>query len=188
MTSHPTSSESSGVHYQATLPVAWESLVEQPEASTLAAENARNEALLATLLLLDETPAELEDESQPDVMRHLDAKLDLILSLFGEVFAQQMDMPAARPVRLGGGQICIEGITSPPRPAPGAWLRLRLYLLPRIPRALHFTAKVSADETSPRLCLQLVGLSENNQNLLERFVFRQHRRAVAQTRGGVQPG
>ena len=169
-----------GVHFQAKLPVAWEPL--PPDAAGQVSGNLANEELLGSLLVLDEAIADPEEDAQQEHWRRVEAKLDLMLSLLGEMLAGQQGLPAARPMCLGGEVLCIDGISDQPLPAAGDWLRLQLYLMPSIPRPLVVAAEVLSTETPNRLLLRLTGLSETTQDLLERFVFRQHRRTIAQAR------
>ncbi len=171
-----------GVHFQAELPIAWEPLPGPPAAAGEASVQLANEDLLGNLLVLDEAVADAEEDAQQEHWRRVEAKLDLVLSLLGEMLARQQGLPTARRVCLGGEVLCIDGADNQPLPAPGAWLRLRVYLMPSIPRPLVVAAEVLPSETPKRLLLRLAGLPESTRDLLERFVFRQHRRAIAQAR------
>ncbi len=173
---------SSGVHFQAELPIAWEPLPGPPDASGQAIGHLANEELLGSLLILDESVTEAEEDAQQEHWRRVEAKLDLMLSLLGEMLAGQRGLPASRPLRLGGDVLCIDGIDDQPLPAAGDWLRVQLYLMPRIPRPLVVVAEVLPGAASNRLLLRLTGLPETTRDLLARFVFRQHRRAIAQAR------
>jgi len=172
-----------GVHFQADLPVAWEPLAGLPSEAERLSGSQANEALLGTLLILDEAVTEPEEDTQQEHWRRVEAKLDLMLSLLGEMLAGQRGLPEARPVCLGGEVLCIDGIGDQPLPAVGAWLQVQLYLMPSIPRPLVVSAEVLPTEAPERLLLRLTGLPEATRDLLERFVFRQHRRAIAQARG-----
>jgi len=171
-----------GVHFQAELPIAWEPLPGPPDVAGQVSGILANEELLGNLLILDEAIAEPEEDTQQEHWRRVEAKLDLMLNLLGEMLAGQRGLPVSRPVRLGGDVLCIDGISDQPLPAAGEWLRVQLYLMPSIPRPLMVAAEVLPTEAPDRLLLRLTGLPETTQNLLERFVFRQHRRAVAQAR------
>ena len=171
-----------GVHFQAELPVVWEPLPELSGRAGQVSGNLANEELLGSLLVLDEAIADPEEDAQQEHWRRVEAKLDLMLSLLGEMLAGQRGLPVFRPVRLGGEVLCIDGISDQPLPAVGDWLRVQLYLMPSIPRPLVVAAEVLPSETPNRLLLRLKGLPETTRDLLERFVFRQHRRAIAQAR------
>ncbi|HEB93021.1 MAG TPA: hypothetical protein ENI94_06065 [Gammaproteobacteria bacterium] len=172
----------SGVHFQAELPIVWEPLPGPPDASGQVSGHLANEELLGSLLILDESVSEPEEDAQQEHWRRVEAKLDLMLSLLGEVLVGQRGLPVPRPVRLGGDVLCIDGVSDLPPAAAGDWLRVQLYLMPRIPRPLVVIAEVLPSEVSTRLLLCLTGLPETTRDLLERFVFRQHRRAIAQAR------
>ncbi len=171
-----------GVHFQAELPIAWEPLPGPPSEVERLSESQANEELLGNLLVLDEAVTEPEEDAQQEHWRRVEAKLDLMLSLLGEMLAGQRGLPVARPVCLGGEVLCIDGISDQPLPAAGEWLRVQLYLVPSIPRPLMVDAEVLPTEAPNRLLLRLTGLPETTRDLLERFVFRQHRRAIAQAR------
>ncbi len=175
-----------GVHFQAQLPVAWESL--PPGGAEQVSGSLANEELLGKLLILDEAVADAEEEAQQEHWRRVEAKLDLMLSLLGEMLAAQRGLPASRPVCLGGEVLCIDGMTDQPLPEAGQVLQVQLYLMPSIPRPLVVAAEVLPTEVPHRLLLRLTALPETTRELLERFVFRQHRRAVAQARGHSSAG
>ncbi len=171
-----------GVHFQAELPIAWEPLPPNANAPGQASGQLANEELLDSLLILDDSVTEPEEDAQQEHWRRVEVKLDLVLGLLGEMLAGQGGLPALHPVRLGGDVLCIDGISDQSLPAAGDWLRVQLYLIPRIPRPLVVAAEVLPSEASNRLLLRLTGLPETTRDLLERFVFRQHRRAIAQAR------
>ena len=175
-----------GVHFQAQLPVAWEPL--PPGGAEQVSGDLANEELLGKLLILDEAVADTEEDAQQEHWRRVEAKLDLMLSLLGEMLAAQRGLPVSRPVCLGGEVLCIDGMTDQPLPEAGQPLQVQLYLMPSIPRPLVVAAEVLPTEVPHRLLLRLTGLPETTRELLERFVFRQHRRAVAQARGHSSAG
>lgn len=179
-------SQSRSVAYQANLPVKWEVLTGSSDASQRLAASARNEELLSALLVLDEAPAEPDDEPSSEQWLRLDAKLNLIVSLLSEFVAQQKGLPPAMPVNVSLNRLEIGPIGLASMPENGAALLLDLYLSPQLPRSLKLTGRVEAIEQvldqGGMFTLHLDSLAESTQNLLERYVFRQHRRAVAQAR------
>jgi len=178
----PHSSPPGGVSFQAELPIEWEPLVTAPGLDELAGVDARNRELLSALLLCDEAASEVEEEAQGEHWHRLDAKLDLVLSLLGELLLQQRGMPPARRLRLAGEWLAIEACPGEELPAIGERLRLRLYLSPRIPRPLDLLARVSEKDETGLVRLQFDAIADATRDLLERHVFRQHRRAVALAR------
>jgi len=172
-----------GVSFQADLPIAWEPLAAIPEITELAAVDARNEELLSALLALDDSAAEPEEDAQGEHWHRLDAKLDLAISLLAEVLSRQSELPPVHRLRLSGSWLAMEDLYGEERPTAGQCLRVRLYLSPRLPRALELVATVADAEVPDRVLLHLTGSGETTRNLLDRYVFRQHRRAVALARG-----
>lgn len=171
-----------GVSFDAELPIAWKPLDTLPALDELGQMDALNEELLCALLVLDEPVAEAEEEGQGEHWRRLDAKLDLVLGLLAEVLSRQGHLPRSRHLRLAGDWLSIDGLSAAERPAADRPLRLQLYLSPRIPRPLNLVARVSETDASEPVRLRFIGSSEATRDLLHRYVFRQHRRAVALAR------
>ncbi len=158
------------------LVLAWRPLSALPEAAELADANRRAAALLALLGSLDE-PAPPPDEP-PHLAAHLhrlDQKLDLLLDLVGQWLNRELALPAPQSVRLGmRGAVWQAELPA----GPG---RVSVYLRAGLPMPLELPALLQplGDGT---VLAQFQGLDPAVTDGLERYIFRCHRRAVAQAR------
>jgi len=158
------------------LAVVWQATPALAEGLELADLNRRATALLGLLGGLDE-PAPLP-EDDPQLAAHLqrlDHKLDLLLGLVGQWLTRELTVPAPQPVRLGVRGVLWQAALPP---GPG---RVSLYLRPTLPVALQLPALLSALPHGQVLA-EFQGLDPQLADALERYIFRQHRRAVAQAR------
>lgn len=149
-----------------------------PQGQALVEVNRSAASLLALMVGLDE-PAPPLDES-PELVAHLhrlDQKLDLLTELVGQWLHRELALPPAQPLRLSA-----RGVIWRPDSAPAAgpaWIRL--YLRAGLPRALELPAVLRPLDDGSVLA-QFEGLDPAITDGLERYIFRCHRRAVAQAR------
>lgn len=147
----------------------------------------RAEALLRALAVLEDSRADESEERGPTdlAVRRLEAKVDLLLSLVGSLL--QRDQPAD-PVRLMQWSVRGAAIEMPAVDAalvPGSTALLRLQPSDALPEAAQLPVRVLAIEPCPsgrRLWLAFDALPPTLEALLERHLFRVHRRAVAGSR------
>jgi hypothetical protein len=172
-----------GVTYRDNLPIDWEVVSALPGEGEQHRLNHSNEDLLQTLLILDEPYQDTEDEGEGPGhghLRHLEAKLDLVLSLVGEMLAAAVVLPKPHPMQIGAQGLCLttggEGIVQ-----VGNLLKMKLYLDSKIPRPLQLYAHVRAVDEGG-FTLEYIPLEPVLQDLLDKYVFRQHRRAIASSR------
>lgn len=180
---------SGGLCYQESLAVHWEEASEGELPQWLIAADDLNERMLATLVTLQEGQAESQENDQersPELVR-IEAKLELLL----EMVSQLMEVPGERgkcyPVHLGAEGVAWEGDLSP-LPRVGQWLWLEVKLDGRLPKPLRFYGRVFSVEVSGpghRVTLAFETLSQRVGDLLEKVIFRQHRRQVAMIRRGA---
>ncbi|MGE3296918.1 MAG: PilZ domain-containing protein [Porticoccaceae bacterium] len=146
--------------------------------------NAANERALRLLAVLEEHHADTSEEqaSGHDLAR-LEFKINLILELVGGWLAQQRDQPAPIMARLSSRTVRWQPPAAiPPAPAAGEMV---LYLHAALPYPLRLPAVIhSAGEMVEA---RFDGLSETLVELLEKTIFRRHRRQVAQTRPARDP-
>lgn len=158
------------------LSVVWQATPALADGLELAELNRRAGALLGLLGSLDEPSPLPDDEPQISAqLQRLDQKLDLLLGLVGQWLARDLAVPAPQPVRLGvRGALWQASLP----PGPGC---LTLYLRPALPVALQLPARLQA-LADGNLLAEFQGLDPSVMDALERYIFRQHRRAVAQAR------
>jgi hypothetical protein len=167
--------------YAAQVPVSW-SRRQEGELSPPADNNAE---LLHCINLLGEQPHTKQDEESEldSAILRVEAKLDMVLGLLSTMLKKELDIPAACGTRLtamGVEWLCRE---VPPELDDPVWISL--YLDPRLPTALQLPARVVSVDTSGGDCVVLcrfAQVEEGVQQLLEKMIFRHHRRQVALSR------
>ena len=143
-----------------------------------------NEETLRVILSLDEHHVEASDENPEFAheVQRLETKINLILELVSQVLARQLQLPESLPVRLSAQEIEWETATAP---AVGSAVLIEAYVCPRYPRPLFLPATVK-DSSSGRVRAVFDELGAPVQDLLEKLIFRHHRRLIAAARrGGV---
>ncbi len=184
MTPSSTSTLGRGVVYETRIPLTWKALKAMPDPSQLLSLNDHNETVLRTVLSLEEIGTEHSEEGSgsSQELTRIEAKLNLTLNLVGQLLSAQSTIPpkvtatlSADSLEWSGGKL----------PSEGQALLLEIYLHPSYPRPLRLvgmTSKGSAQEGAATCRVVFEGLSEAVQDVLEKLIFRHHRRAIAQAR------
>jgi hypothetical protein len=126
--------------------------------------------------LKDESPALLHE------LQRLEYKVNILLRLVGELALRSSGLPAAQPVRMSARAIEWIGEAGP---AAGATGLLSLYINPALPQPLRIPCVVAGQriiDDSRATQLRFMGLSEAVVDMLEKLIFRHHRRLVAGAR------
>ncbi len=172
------------------LPLAWRPAPADHAAETPRLYESALTRLNAILTVGEALASELPDEGSPrtqDLVR-LEARLNLLLAMVGELLAAQRPRPAARAVRLGGSWVEWE---DPHPPAVGETLAVELYLNPSLPDAVTLPAVVAAvnrpGSGQATVHATFPDLPPNVRNALEKLIFRWHRRRVAEHRRAAPP-
>lgn len=147
----------------------------------------RAETLLRALAVLEDSRADESEERGPadPALRRLEAKVDLMMGLLGSLL--QREQPADPP-RLMQWSVRGAAIEMPAVDAalvPGGSALLRLQPSDALPEAIQLPVQVLAIEPCPagrRLWLGFDALPPALESLLERHLFRVHRRAIAGSR------
>lgn len=165
------------------LPVTWRAQSGSDDPEYLVSLQVSNQAVLQTILSLDEHHPELEEEPAEVAaeLQRLEFKLNLVLDLLGQVLSKQLDLPPRVPVRLGSGHIEWKCSAVP---APGTKVLVEVYLAPHYPRALVLPGIAYATMRPDFAQATLHDLGKPVQDALERLIFRNHRRRVALARRG----
>ena len=146
---------------------------------------ARGEALMRALALVDEARADDTDEPGADpAVRRLEAKVDLLIGLVGALMLREQPADAVHALRWSAQGAVVE-LSRDGAPAIGEPVTLRLQPSDTLPEALHLPAHVVSAEASAegtRVGLRFDPLPAGLEALLERHLFRLHRRAVAERR------
>ena len=143
----------------------------------------RGEALMRALALVDDARSEDSDEPGTDPsVRRLEAKVDLLVGLVGALMQRDQPADPVRPLDWSARGAAIALAPEDAVPAIGDAVVLRLQPSDTLPEALLLPAHVLAVEAGTRAWLRFDPLPAGLEALLERHLFRLHRRAVAERR------
>lgn len=174
-----------GLSYEDLLPLEWRRCGTEGRDAAAARLNDANEDMLRMLAIIEERTLEKPDEpgaASAELLR-LEAKVNLLLDMMGQVLSNHVVLPDPVPVRLGAAGMEFAH-TAPPR--AGEHIVASLYLHPHYPRPLEVMGEVvAANDTGSGAHWVHVGFEQISpavQDWLERFIFRRHRRMIAQSR------
>ena len=174
-----------GLVFEESLPVAW---TPGPLAQGLALArlNTDNHQLLGAESSLDEVRVHeaLKDESPALLheLQRLEYKVNILLRLTAELALRSSGLPPAERVRLSSHALEWFGERTPPTGSTG---QLSIYINPALPQPLRIPCAVAGEriiEDSRATQLRFVGLSDAVVDMLEKLIFRHHRRLVAGAR------
>jgi len=174
--------------------VAWEARFhavcetrERPDAGELALVNDRNASVLVAVSALmerrSETTAEDDGALSQEITR-LDAKLNVLMEIVNRLLLPQALLPPRIPVRFNamGAVLPWDGL-----PPTGQHVMLRLHFDACRALPLELPGVRLAGPSDGRGFIGFDGLSEPVRDGIERLVFRQHRRQVAEARAQARP-
>ena len=174
-----------GLIFEESLPVAWTPgpLV---EGLLLARLNTDNHQLLGAESSLDEVRVHeaLKDESPALLheLQRLEYKVNILLRLTAELALRSSGLPPAERVRMSSRALEWFSESAPPIGATG---QLAIYINPALPQPLRIPCVVAGQriiDSSRATQLRFVGLSDAVVDMLEKLIFRHHRRLVAGAR------
>lgn len=163
--------------FVANVPLAWT----ESDGSTFAIRSAQNEQCLQVILNLSEYHvAELGEEM--NALTVIEKKVDITLQIVSELLRATIDMPSTKAIRLGARKISWHEPARPPE--LNTTLDLDIYLHDLYPKPFRLRGQVKS--VSAQQCVvELESQSEDVQQLLEKFIFLHHRRAIAQSKKTV---
>ena len=174
-----------GLIFEELLPLAWNS-GSLAQGLTLARMNADNQQLLGAEASLDEVRVHeaLKDESPALLheLQRLEFKLNVLLRLTADLAVRNSALPPPQRVRLSSGGLEWMGDAAPSMGATGT---LSAYINPALPQPLKISCTVIGErhDDEQRIAqLQFSGVSDSVVGLIEKLIFRHHRRLVAGAR------
>ena len=180
-----------GLYYESNISLVWQVVDGLPADNELVNINEDNSRFLKALAALSEGAPEAGEELPQTAaeLQRLDLKLNLLLEIVGELLANQRTLPAPTKVKLG--HMGIEWLTENCPPS-GAHVCIEVYLRSELPSPLKFhgvavltDAEAGSASTSRRVQVRFAGLNPALQDDLEKFIFRRHRRSIAQRQAGA---
>ena len=171
---------SENLHLEMLLPLRWRRLSESETVASFTAQNILALQFIEAAQEHTNTVTEKADTRHGDLHR-IEQRLDLILSLVGQLLAQQTNPPAAQTVLLGMAGVCWQENSPPP---PAEQLLIELFLHPRTnPLCLKATVAEVLNSNNHMYCVvRFAKVEQTLHELMEKWIFRQHRLAVAQAR------
>jgi Atypical PilZ domain, cyclic di-GMP receptor len=174
-----------GLIFEESLPVGW-TPGPLAEGLVLARLNTDNHQLLGAESSLDEVRVHeaLKDESPALLheLQRLEYKVNILLRLTAELALRSSGLPAAERVRMSSRAAEWFGEHAPSIGDTGL---LSIYINPALPQALRIPCVVAGQriiEDSRATQLRFEGLSDAVVDMLEKLIFRHHRRLVAGAR------
>lgn len=168
-------------------PLAWEPLQSMPLDEELLQMTRANEELLQTIAMLEESVREGADGTSPQdhALVRLEQKLNVLMAMVNQLIARQVALPPKVLAKLNAHALCWHEPLNPP--AVEQHVQVSLYLHGSLPQAVHFVGQVRRIEESEHgrvVCMALLPCGDAMANALEKYIFRHHRRAIAQARPG----
>ncbi len=143
---------------------------------------ARAEWLLRTLSQIESAAIDHDEEHPDPALRRVEAKLDLTLDLLSSVLRTSRPLPEETCLRWSHLGVSFVSSVDLPTHAQAV---LHLYLRPWLPTPLALPVRLlaqQAERTGARLWLAFQLAHPGLQRALDKLLFRQHRRQVAQKR------
>jgi hypothetical protein len=174
-----------GLIFEDFLPLAW---VEGPlpQDVILGRLNADNQQLLGAEASLDEVRVHeaLKDESPALLheLQRLEFKLNVLLRLVADLAKRSSALPPARHIKLSAGGMEWIGEGAPAMGSSGV---VDVYINTTLPQPLRLPATVIGRRTHAESVvtqMQFTGLSDPVVDLMEKLIFRHHRRLIAGSR------
>lgn len=171
------------------LPMRAELLPAAPDHTQLYRINEVNEKILK---IIDYTDEHHEFSERSADFHILDVKLSLVLDILIEILTKQSHFPTKHWVKLSSHSIAWH---SDEKPAwdPGSHIIVSVYLHHGVPRSLLLPGKMAETKLTEdgkhwETVVRFTGLTENVTSLIEKAIFRHHRRSIAFNRQAAKRG
>jgi hypothetical protein len=163
--------------YEEVRPVNWAPLSGAMDAAAAAGFSERNVRLLQALAAIeDHGVSDKPDDSGPDLAR-LDFKINLLLDLVGQLLVANRPRPLPVAIRFNAQGAVWHAPA--PLPAAGAQGIVEIHLRDFLAEPLRLAGTITAVSTAGEVKARFAPVGESVADLLERLIFRHHRRQVA---------
>jgi hypothetical protein len=176
-----------GLAYADSMPLGLERLEKLPEGAALAGINQETQQVLVADASLDEQRAHAEKKADEqhelaEDLQRVEFKLNVLIQLVARLLASASDVPPVRSFRLNAHGL--EWLAAGEVVLPGPAL-VSLHVSRHFPEPLRLPGRILGqhrDDEGTWVRFTFDGLTPSVTELLERLVFRHHRRLVAGTR------
>ena len=166
--------------YQEVLPVLWRALPGAVDPTLAASFTERNVRVLqACAAIEDHRTTEGPEEPSPELQR-LDFKLNLLIDLVGQLLVANRPRPTAVGIRFNA--LGAVWRAAPPLPEAGAQGIAEIYLRDFIAEPLRLIGRITSVTPDGQIKARFAPAGEAVADLIEKLIFRRHRRQVAESR------
>lgn len=184
----PTTDQGEGLMLSGEIPVSICREVAMPDEYRLSGINRKNEILLKAGLMLSEHSDVEEHHELGHYLQKQDIKLNLILELIGDLMRSQVEFPALRNICVTPSGLTLFGDQEDFAEDGGESLAcFHIHLLVELPKALVFYGRQTSHE-GDECRFEFLGMSQQVVDLLEKVLFRHHRRKIALQKTDHSPG
>lgn len=170
--------------YDGELPMSWRCLGAFPAWPMVARLNQTDEELLAVIADQEQgRKGFVGDDDDPTAQRlaEVESKLNLLVDLVGQLLRQNMLLAEPRPLRFNADGIIWGRVAGEAVPEVDSVVMVELFPSVVIPRPLSLPGRVMVvDEQEIHVAFE--GIGEALADMIHKFIFRDHRRAVALAR------
>lgn len=172
------------LHHAAVLPVEWSARPDDENAALIARRLRRNLAALAVDAAGDERRDRPSDDAAANVdLQRIDSKLNAIMELFALLLERDLIVPSRVALRFNAHGMEWKAPEAPPA-GQAILVRIRLEACPALPLEL---AAVAIDPPEPGwAAARFEALRPPLGEAIAKMVFREHRRQVADSIGGLE--
>lgn len=167
-----------GIRYHGRLPLLVETLDTLPAEFEQLRISESNELLLKAVSVLEDKPEHDETDPVHQELKRQDLKITLLLDMLGSLLVQNCLLPQPQEVELTTDTLQLR---SGEPVASGQLCRISLYIDGAVPKPLVLFAH-SQPAQPDYVSFVFTALAQNVRDNLDKFIFRYHRRLVAQNR------
>jgi hypothetical protein len=168
-----------GLEFNGRLPLSVEKITQSPTAAELVLINGGNEQLLKTVMLLEEKVDADEDDEILQELKKQDMKITLLLDMISTLLIQTNAIPPAQDVTLTDTWVRVKNSNLVGYDGLAC---VKIYINAAIPRPLVLYGTCEPDADTQELQITFQGISPSLINGLDKYIFRFHRRMVANSR------
>ncbi|MBT7409894.1 MAG: hypothetical protein HN826_09355 [Methylococcales bacterium] len=178
-----------GLTIDCKIPIGWQVLESIPQTIFLNEMNLQNDHLFRLLMHHNDhqtATLELDKQSHHPDLSLLELKVDVLIGLMSEWIKDNKKLPDKNKVWLNANGMEWQ---SNSLPKLNQQVLVSLYLSQRIPSPICFIGKIDClreRDNQTTATINFENLEENIQNSLDKYIFSQHRRAIARQKMNPQ--